>query len=140
MRVLCIFGVLALATTACGGSKGLNKGQYVSSLNAMCQDFQKREQAIGNPQDLVNNGPRIVDAFEKAIVEKVHKLNAPREIADQAKRLTAIADEQRTVLSGMVEAAKRGDQAKVGELASKNVTLNQESGAIARQIGATACS
>ena len=141
VRVLRSAGVLAVlsVTTACGGSKALSKAQYVSRLNAMCQDFRKREQAIGNPQDLVKNGPRIVDAFEKAIVEKVHELKAPREIADQAKRLTAIADEQRNVLSGMVEAAKRGDQAKVGELASKNATLNQESGSIAREIGATAC-
>ena len=134
-----MLGVVALLTTACGGSKALSKGQYVSRLNATCQDFRKREQAIGNPQDLVNNGPKIVDAFEKAIVEKVHKLKAPREIAGQAKRLIAIADEQRNVLSGMVDAAKRGDQAKVGELASKNAMLNRESNAIAREIGASAC-
>jgi hypothetical protein len=134
-----MLGVVALSTTGCGGSKALTKGQYVSRLNATCRDFRKREQAIGNPQDLVRNGPRIVDAFEKAIVEKVHKLKAPPEIAGQAKRLTAIADEQRTVLSGMVEAAKRGDGTKVGELASRNAMLNQESNSIAREIGASAC-
>ena len=134
-----MLGVMALATTGCGGSKALSKGEYVSRLNATCQDFRKREQAIGNPQDLVRNGPRIVDAFDKAIVEKVHKLKAPREIADQANRLTAIADEQSNVLSGLAEAAKSGDVAKIGELTSKNGRLNQESGSIAKELGATAC-
>lgn len=105
----------------------------------MCQDFSKREKSIGDPQDLVKNGPRILDAFEKAIVEKVHKLKAPREIADQANRLAGIADEQRNVLRRLVDAAKRSDVAKVSELASKNAMLNRESGAIASKLGATAC-
>jgi hypothetical protein len=130
--------------TACGGSEALSNGQtqYVSRLNAMCRDFSRREQTIGEPQtlkDLAVKGPRVVDAFEKAIVDKIHRLEAPAEISDQANRLTRLADEQRDVLSGLVDAAKRSDFEKVGELSSRNAMLNDESGSIASELGATAC-
>jgi hypothetical protein len=108
----------------------------------MCWDFSEREKKIGEPhtaQDLVEKGPRVLDAFEKAIVDKVHKLKPPGEIADQAKRMAELADEQRIVLRGLVDAAKSGDFAKVNELSSKNTMLNKESGSIARELGATAC-
>jgi hypothetical protein len=139
--VLGVFVTLS-ATTACGGSDALSKAQYVSRLNAMCQDFSKREKAIGEPQtvdDLVDKGPRVVDAFEEAIVDKVHKLKAPDEIADQANRMAELADEQRDVLRGLVSAAKRSDFAKVNELSSKNAMFNRESGSIASELGANAC-
>ena len=145
MRLLCVvLGVLAALSvpTACGGREALSKRQYVSRLNAMCQDFSTREKTIGDPQtieDLVEKGPRVLDAFEKAIVDKVHKLKAPDEIADQANRLAGLADEQRNVLRRLVDAAKRSDFAKVIELSSKNAMLNRESGSIASELGATAC-
>lgn len=145
MRSLCaVLGVLGALSvpTACGGSEALSKGQYVSKLNAMCQDFSRREKTIGDPQTveaLVEKGPRVLDAFEKAIVDKVHKLKAPDEIADQANRLAGLADEQRNVLRRLVDAAKRSDFAKVNELSSKNAMLNRESGSIASELGATDC-
>jgi hypothetical protein len=145
VRLLCVvLGVLVALSvpTACGGSEALSKKQYVSKLNAMCQDFSKREKTIGDPQtveDLVEKGPRVLDALEKAIVNKVHKLKAPDEIADQANRMARLADEQRNVLRRLVDAAKRSDFAKVIELSSKNAMLNMESGSIASELGATAC-
>ena len=144
MRVLfAVLGVVVALLTACGEDEALSKGQYVSKLNSMCRDFSEREQAIGEPQsvdDLVEKGPRVLDAFEKAIVDKVHALKAPAEIADQADRLARLADEQREVLRGLVSAARRNDFEQVTELASKNATLNRESGSIAKELGATACS
>jgi hypothetical protein len=143
VRVLfAVLGVVVALLTACGENETLSKGQYVSKLNAMCQDFSKREQAIGEPQsvdDLVEKGPRVVDAFEKAIVDKVHQLKPPDEISDQASRLARLADEQRDVLRGLVDAAKRNDFEQVTELASKNAMLNRVSGSIAKKLGATAC-
>ncbi|MEK6273720.1 MAG: hypothetical protein AABM30_00095 [Actinomycetota bacterium] len=145
MRLPCAaLGVLVAlsVTTACGGSKSLSKEQYASRLSAMCEDFSKREQAIGDPQsveDLVEKGPRVVEAFEQAIVEPVHELKAPDEISDQASRLTDLADQQRDVLVGLVAAAKRSDFEAVNELASKNATLNRESSSIAKELGATSC-
>jgi hypothetical protein len=142
--VIAAIGVVVAMSvpTACGGDEALNKGQYVSRLNAMCRDFSEREKAIGEPQtveDLIAKGPRIVDAFEKAIVDKVHHLKAPGEISEQANRLARLADEQRDVLRDLVDAAKRSDFEHVNELSSKNAMLNRESGSIAKKLGATAC-
>lgn len=132
-----VLGVLValLVPTACGGSGSLTKGQYVSRLNAMCRDFSDREKKIGEPQtidDLVANGARVADAFEKTIADKVHGLKAPTEIADQANRMAGLADEQLQVLRGLAAAARRGDFEKVTELASKNTMLNMEASSIAR--------
>lgn len=108
----------------------------------MCEDFSRREQEIGDPQtaeDLVEKGPRVLDAFEQTIVDEVHGLKAPDEISGQANRMARLADEQHDVLGRLVEAAKRNDLTLVGELAAKNAALNRQSSAVARELGATSC-
>ena len=139
-----VLGVLVALSvpTACGEDEALSKGQYVSRLNAMCRDFSEREKTIGEPQtveDLVEKGPKVLDAFEQAIVDRVHELKAPDEISEQANRLARLADEQRDVLRGLVDAAKRSDFGKLNELSSKNAMLNGESSSIAEKLGATDC-
>jgi hypothetical protein len=127
----------------CGGDEGLNKEEYVAELNAMCEDFSEKEREIGDPQtpaDLVENGPRILDEFERAIADKVHTLEAPDEIAPQADRLEDLADQQRDVLAGLINAAKAGDFGKLRELAAKNAALNRQAESITRELGAEACS
>lgn len=135
-------GVLVAGAEGCAGGDELSTEEYVSRLNALCEDFSAREQKIGEPRsldDLVEKGLQIRDAFEIAIPTKVGALKAPDEIADQADRLVVIADEQAEVLGDLVSAAKDGDLARVRRLASKNDALNRESNAIARELGADAC-
>jgi hypothetical protein len=134
--------VAGLAAGCAGGARESSKEEYVSKLNAMCEDFSAREQTIGEPQtltDLVDMGPRILDAFEKAIADKVGTLEAPDEIADQADRLVDIAGRQREVLGGLVDAARDRNFAEVRQLVSENDALNKESNSIARELGADAC-
>ena len=134
--------LIACLPAGCAGGDDPSKEEFVSKLNAMCEDFSSREQEIGEPQtlaDLVEKGPRILDAFEIAIANKVGALDAPDEIADEADRLTDIADQQREVLGGLVDAAKKDDFAEVRRLASQNEAINQESSSIARELGADAC-
>jgi hypothetical protein len=126
----------------CGGDDPLTKAQYVSELSAMCKDFAAREQAIGEPQtaaDLVEKGPRIVDAFEEAILERVRTLEAPDEISDEAGNLVDIAVQQRDTLADLVAAAEESDFVQVNQLASKNSALNEEANAITRELGAKGC-
>jgi hypothetical protein len=138
-----VLGILVAALTAgCAGDEELSREQYVSKLNAMCEDFSEKEREIGEPQtpaDLVEKGPRILDAFETAIVDKVHELEAPDEIADQADRLVDLADQQRQVLGELIAAAKGGNVAKVRQLASRNQALNKETTLITHELGAKAC-
>jgi hypothetical protein len=138
-----VLGILVAALTAgCACDEELSREQYVSKLNAMCEDFSERERKIGEPKtpaDLVEKGPRILDAFEAAIVDKVRQLEAPGEIADEADRLVDLADQQREVLGALIAAAKDGNVAKVRELASRNEALNKETTSITRELGAKAC-
>jgi gas vesicle protein len=134
-----LVGVLA---AGCAGGEALTKEQYVSKVNAMCEDFGEKENEIGEPQtlaDLVEKGPLILEEFEKAIVDKVRNLKAPDEIADQADRLVDLADQQRDVIAELIDAAKDSDFAKVRELVSKNEALNKEANSVARELGAEAC-
>jgi len=133
---------LVLLPLACSKDETLSKEEYASRLSAMCESFQAREQKIGEPQtleDLVENGPQVLDAFEETIVDKVHSLKAPAEIADQADRLVDLTDEQRGVLADLIEAAKKNDVAKVQELAAKNERVNEQTGSLARDLGAKSC-
>jgi hypothetical protein len=120
---------VALLTAGCAGGEELSKEQYVSRLNAMCEDFSEREKKIGEAKtfdDLVEEGPRILAAYEEAIVEEVHKLKAPGEIAEPADRVVDLADQQLNVLGALVDAAQDNDFAKVRELDSENKRVNQE--------------
>jgi hypothetical protein len=133
---------LVLLPLACSKDETLSKEEYASRLSAMCESFQAREQKIGEPQtleDLVEKGPQVLDAFEETIVDKVHSLKAPAEIADQADRLVDLTDEQRGVLADLIEAAKKNDVAKVQELAAKNERVNEQTGSLARDLGAKSC-
>jgi ABC-type phosphate transport system auxiliary subunit len=141
--LLTLLGALLMALpSACSEDETLSREQYASRLDAMCESFAAREQEIGEPrtlEDLVEKGPRVVDAFEETIVDKIHDLNAPREIAGQADRLAELTDRQRDVLAELVEAAKQDDVAEVQELASKNAALNEQTNALARNLGASSC-
>jgi len=133
---------LVLLPLACSKDETLSKEEYASRLSAMCESFQAREQKIGEPQtleDLVEKGPQVLDALEETIVDKVHSLKAPAEIADQADRLVDLTDEQRGVLADLIEAAKKNDVAKVQELAAKNERVNEQTGSLARDLGAKSC-
>ena len=69
----------------------------------------------------------------------MHTLKPPDEIADLAERLANLADQQRNVIRDLIDAARDTDFAKVRELDAKNKRLNQETGSITRELGATAC-
>ena len=126
----------------CAGDDALTRDEYVSRLNAMCEDFAAREERIGEPEtvaDIVEFGPEVVEAFEEAILEPVDRLEPPDELAEQAHRLAVIAHRQHDILSDLVKAAQDGDFTAVRSLASENAASNQEASAVATELGAEAC-
>jgi hypothetical protein len=131
--------VLAVALAGCGSSA---KSRYVSKLNAMCEDFAKREQSIGapgSPSELKSRGDRLVAAYEKSIVKPLERLQAPPEIADQAAELRRIAKQQLNALGALATAGKAGDIARVRRLAVINQQLNAQAAQIARSLKADSC-
>ena len=131
-----------MSAAGCGAGSRITKEQYVLRLSAMCRDFAAREKTIGAPQtlaDLRQKEPRILGAFEKAILDKVRTLRAPHEIAAQANRLVELANRQREVFRELIVAAQKNDSSRVEALGARNAGLNAEANSIARDLGALAC-
>jgi outer membrane murein-binding lipoprotein Lpp len=131
--------VLAVALAGCGSSA---KSRYVSKLNAMCEDFARREQVIGTPRspsDLKARGDRIVAAYQGAIAKPIQRLKAPPEIASEAARLRELVKRQLNVLGALATAGKTGDVARVRSLAAINQQLNAQAAQIARSLKADSC-
>ncbi len=64
--------MLVVGLTGCGSASP--KARYVAKLNAMCEDFARREQKIGtpgSPSELSSRGDRIVAAYDEAIVKPI---------------------------------------------------------------------
>ena len=132
--------VLAVALAGCGSTSP--KAKYVAKLNAMCEDFARREQSIGTPStpaDLRARGDRIATAYEQAIVRPLERLTAPPEIAQQATRLRDVARRQRDVLRALAAAGKTGDVQKVQRLVVVNQQLNTQAAQVARSLKADSC-
>ena len=136
--------LLAVVAAGCGGGGGggtLTKEEYASKLNAICEEYNAKQEEIGEPQSLADIGelgPKIVDAFDSAI-DKAKDLNPPDEIADQASRFISLGEQQRDLLNDLIDAAKDNDTAKVQEIGSKIEPLSTESDQVANELGAPAC-
>jgi hypothetical protein len=121
----------------CGG-----KQSYGSKLSAMCEDFAKQEQKIGephSPSDLAARGDRIVAAYDEAILQPLLRTEPPPEDAAAAARLRQIARRQRATLQKLADAGKKGDLAALRRLAVRNAQLNAQAGEIARGLDAKSC-
>jgi hypothetical protein len=133
-------GAIVVALTGCGSTSP--KARYVAKLNAMCEDFARREQKIGtpgSPSELKARGDRIVAAYEQAVVKPIERLKAPAEIAAQAAELRRIARQQLNALGALATAGKAGDVARVQRLATINQQLNSEAAQVARSLKADSC-
>jgi hypothetical protein len=131
--------VLAVVLAGCGSTP---KSRYVAKLNAMCEDFAKKEQKIGtpgSPSELSSRGDRIVAAYDEAIAKPIQKLKAPPEIASQAARLRDLARRQRNVLGALAIAGKAGDLRKVQQLVRVNQQVNEQAAQVARDLKADSC-
>jgi hypothetical protein len=126
---------LLLTLAGCGSRSG--KQQYVDKLNAMCEDFSKREQALGS--DPSQRGDRIVAAFDAAIAEPIKELQAPPELAPQVARLRALVGQQHDVLKGLADAGRTGDVTRLRRLSVRNQQLNRQAGEIANELHAESC-
>ena len=125
-----------------GGSKTLSKADYGTKLNQICADLNAKNKEIGEPSsiaDIADKGPQLLDEFDKAIAG-AKNLKAPDELKDAADRFISLGEQQRDLISQLVDAAKANDEAKINELGPKLDPLDKESNAIAKdQLGAPAC-
>jgi hypothetical protein len=136
--------VLALAAAGCGGGGGktLSKEEYSTQLNKICSDLNARQKAIGEPSsidELVQKGPQLNDAFQKAI-DQVGGLKPPDELKAAHERFLSLGKQIHSKIDDLLDAAKKKDQAKLQQIGTSIDPLNKESNRIAStQLGAPAC-
>ena len=131
--------MLAITLAGCGSSA---KSSYVSKLNKMCEAFAQREQVIGtpgSPSELRSRGDRLVAAYDEEIYRPIQKLEAPPEIASEARQLRDLSERQRNVLGALTNAGKTGDLQRVQQLVRVNQQLNTQLGQIAQHLKADSC-
>ena len=145
MKRIAVGAVLALALAAAGcgggGSKTLSKEEYGSKLNQICKDYNARVKAIGRPNSIAElgaKGPKLLDEFKGAI-SKAEKLEPPSELKAKADKFIADAKQLTGILSQLIDAAKKNDRAKVGEIGVNADALSKESDSLGKQLGAPAC-
>jgi hypothetical protein len=135
-------GLVAALASGCGGGGGaLSVEEYGNRLNAVCSDFRAKVEEFGEPAsipELAMKGPKLLDAFDEEIARS-EDLKAPEELSRTAAQLVAKGKELRGVLSDLVDAAEKKDDAKLAELGVKAGALNTETNALARKLGAPAC-
>lgn len=137
--------LLAAAAAGCGGGGGggnaLTRAEYASQLNALCEDFNRKLEEIGQPQSLAEfaeKGPQILDEFDDTI-DKARDLVPPDEIADQANRFLDNNEQQRDLIDQIVQAAKDNDLQRAQEIGARVDPLDAESDRLANELGAPAC-
>ena len=134
---------LSVGAAGCGGGgEQLTAEEFVAELNAICEDYNAKREEIG-PQsvefeDVEDIGQQTLDAFDDAIAE-VEALEPPDELADPAGDFIASWKEQRDVLAEIVDLAGEGDAEGVTALVEQGSELDDESDALAQEMGATAC-
>lgn len=147
MKKLVLVGAaaaLAVAVAGCGGggSKTLSKEEYSAKLNQICTDLNAKNKEIGQPNsipELADKGPQLLDEFDKAIAE-VKKLKAPDELKDAVEKFISLGEQQRSLISDLIDAARTNDTTKISELGAKIDPLDTESNDIAKnQLNAPAC-
>jgi hypothetical protein len=137
-----LLAVLAAGCGGGGGGGGLSKDEYVSRLNAICEDFNAKQEEIGEPQNLSElgtKGEQLLAEFDNAIDDVKGLGDPPDEIADQANRFIAVGEEERDLIRDLIDAANDNDQARVQELGSQIEPLDNESDRLATELGANAC-
>src|SRR5438045_9351675 len=127
MRTSAAAIVFAVILVGCGSTSP--KARYVAKLNAMCEDFAKREQRIGtpgSPADLKARGDRIVAAIEQAIVKPNERLKAPPEIAPQAAPLRTLARQQPHLLRALGAAGQAGEDQQAQRVSTPNQPVHRQ--------------
>jgi len=137
--------VLAVAAAGCGGGGGgsaLSKDEYSARLNNICDELNEKQKQIGEPNsvaDVADKGPELQDEFNHAISE-VEDLNPPEELQEAHDRFLSLGKQIRDKIDNLIDAAKEGNEAELGEIGSSIDPLDKESDRIAtEELNAPAC-
>lgn len=142
--LLLLAGSVALA--GCGGGGGgdgdrLSQAELVTKADAICQEYEAKLDALGQPQ----NEEELADFADKAIPiakdgrDKLGELNPPENQQENYDRWLEQGDRAIEIVEDLRDAAEDGDQAEIQRIAQEAEQVDQESNRLAEQLGFKEC-
>lgn len=131
---------LAAGAFGCGGEP-LSRAEYVKQADAICADFKKRQDGLGDPksvQDIERLGEKTKPLISEQL-EKLRALEAPDEVADDANASYDLLEQQVPKIDELVDAAKANDIKKIESIATSAGKLDDQADAKARAVGFKVC-
>src|SRR5438132_679052 len=133
--------MLVLAGCGGGGSSRLSKSDFDAKANAICDKYQAKINAAGQPKS-ISDVPAYIDRVLPLLREGTSKLDALKPPAD----LQGTFDEWRQIQRDQVDeavalkkAADKADAAEVSRIANEASAKNTRSNELASQLGANTC-
>jgi hypothetical protein len=139
---------LAVVAAGCGGGGGGNRNDayagsvsdYASALNSICRPAAKRVQdlQLTSVQAIVQKGQQARDIIRETF-DKIDNLKPPSEVEDAANDFISAGRDETDKFGDLIDAAKKGDAAKVTSISREIAAIDTRSDEAARRIGAKGC-
>jgi hypothetical protein len=138
-----VLTLAALAAGCGGGGDGdpLSQAEFVAKADAICQKYEAKLDALGQPQ----NEGELAAFADKAIPiakdgrEELGDLTPPENQQETYDRWLEQGDRAIEVVEDLRDAAKDGDTAEIQRIAQEAEQADQESNRLAAQLGFKEC-
>ena len=145
MRGVLGLAAACLAVAGCGGGGGggdrLSQAEFVAQADTICQEYEAKLDALGQPQ----NEEQLAEFADKAIPiakdgrEKLGELNPPENQEETYDRWLEQGDRAIEIVEELRDAAEDGDRAEIQRIAQEAERADRESNALADQLGFKEC-
>jgi hypothetical protein len=134
---------LALLVAGCGGGGGdrLSRQELVAKADAICQDYNAKFNALGQP----NSMDELKSFADKALPiaqegrQKLGELKPPQDLEATYDDWLAEGDKAVDAIERLRDAAEKNDAAAVRSIGEEANRENQKSDRLATQLGFKAC-
>ena len=140
--LLLLAGSVVLA--GCGGGDGgdrLSQAEFVTKADAICQEYEAKLDALGQPQ----NEDELADFADKALPiakdgrDRLGELNPPENQQKTYDRWLEQGDRAIEIVEDLRDAAEDGDRAEIQRIAQEAEQADRESNRLADQLGFKEC-
>ena len=151
-RAFAALGLIVVLAGGCGDeprrtvteerrAERLTKEEYVRRADAICAEYDRRLDALPDPE----NVPDVASLAEEAFpivqegIRKLRELRPPQELGPQVEAWLRLNDANARNIHGLQEAAERGDARRVQEIASEAADTERRADELAAKIGLDEC-
>jgi hypothetical protein len=124
-----------------GGDDRLSRAEFVERATAVCDSFDERVDALGEPQSLAEIetlGQELGEILDEGLAE-LRELEPPEELEEPYERYLASGDEVADQLDELVAAAAAGDREAVERAAADGEAISERAVALAEAAAIPGC-